>query len=284
MCCFNKYLFYILKYKHNELNAKGSGSTFKAINKSILNDLPIDIYPIDRQKKIAAILDKATELIALRKQQLEKLDLMVKSRFIEMFGNSVINKWKKITIEECCSKIVDCPHSTPLYCNDGYYPCIRTSDLVNGYLTLSSSTKYVNNIEYIKRIQRYKPTFGDIIYSREGERFGIAAIIPKELFVCLGQRIMLFSPQKSIVTSEYLCGVLNSNIVYEQAKNSVGGATSPHVNMKDIKLFTVPYPPLSLQKEFTTFIKQVDKTKSTLQQSLEKLELNYKALMQTYFG
>jgi type I restriction enzyme S subunit len=282
--CFNKYLFYILKYKHNELNAKGSGSTFKAINKSILNDLPIDIYPIDRQKKIAAILDKATELIALRKQQLEKLDLMVKSRFIEMFGNSVINKWKKITIEECCSKIVDCPHSTPLYCNDGYYPCIRTSDLVNGYLTLSSSTKYVNNIEYIKRIQRYKPTFGDIIYSREGERFGIAAIIPKELFVCLGQRIMLFSPQKSIVTSEYLCGVLNSNIVYEQAKNSVGGATSPHVNMKDIKLFTVPYPPLSLQKEFTTFIKQVDKTKSTLQQSLEKLELNYKALMQTYFG
>ena len=282
--CFNKYLFYILKYKHNELNAKGSGSTFKAINKSILNDLPIDIYPIDRQKKIAAILDKATELIALRKQQLEKLDLMVKSRFIEMFGNSVINKWKKITIEECCSKIVDCPHSTPLDCNDGYYPCIRTSDLVNGYLTLSSSTKYVNNIEYIKRIQRYKPTFGDIIYSREGERFGIAAIIPKELFVCLGQRIMLFSPQKSIVTSEYLCGVLNSNIVYEQAKNSVGGATSPHVNMKDIKLFTVPYPPLSLQKEFTTFIKQVDKTKSTLQQSLEKLELNYKALMQTYFG
>ena len=282
--CFNKYLFYILKYKHNELNAKGSGSTFKAINKSILNDLPIDIYPIDRQKKIAAILDKATELIALRKQQLEKLDLMVKSRFIELFGNSVINKWKKITIEECCSKIVDCPHSTPLYCNDGYYPCIRTSDLVNGYLTLSSSTKYVNNIEYIKRIQRYKPTFGDIIYSREGERFGIAAIIPKELFVCLGQRIMLFSPQKSIVTSEYLCGVLNSNIVYEQAKNSVGGATSPHVNMKDIKLFTVPYPPLSLQKEFTTFIKQVDKTKSTLQQSLEKLELNYKALMQTYFG
>ena len=282
--CFNKYLFYILKYKHNELNAKGSGSTFKAINKSILNDLPIDIYPIDRQKKIAAILDKATELIALRKQQLEKLDLMVKSRFIEMFGNSVINKWKKITIEECCSKIVDCPHSTPLYCNDGYYPCIRTSDLVNGYLTLSSSTKYVNNIEYIKRIQRYKPTFGDIISSREGERFGIAAIIPKELFVCLGQRIMLFSPQKSIVTSEYLCGVLNSNIVYEQAKNSVGGATSPHVNMKDIKLFTVPYPPLSLQKEFTTFIKQVDKTKSTLQQSLEKLELNYKALMQTYFG
>ena len=282
--CFNKYLFYILKYKHNELNAKGSCSTFKAINKSILNDLPIDIYPIDRQKKIAAILDKATELIALRKQQLEKLDLMVKSRFIEMFGNSVINKWKKITIEECCSKIVDCPHSTPLYCNDGYYPCIRTSDLVNGYLTLSSSTKYVNNIEYIKRIQRYKPTFGDIIYSREGERFGIAAIIPKELFVCLGQRIMLFSPQKSIVTSEYLCGVLNSNIVYEQAKNSVGGATSPHVNMKDIKLFTVPYPPLSLQKEFTTFIKQVDKTKSTLQQSLEKLELNYKALMQTYFG
>ena len=246
--CFNKYLFYILKYKHNELNAKGSGSTFKAINKSILNDLPIDIYPIDRQKKIAAILDKATELIALRKQQLEKLDLMVKSRFIEMFGNSVINKWKKITIEECCSKIVDCPHSTPLYCNDGYYPCIRTSDLVNGYLTLSSSTKYVNNIEYIKRIQRYKPTFGDIIYSREGERFGIAAIIPKELFVCLGQRIMLFSPQKSIVTSEYLCGVLNSNIVYEQAKNSVGGATSPHVNMKDIKLFTVPYPPKKQQK------------------------------------
>lgn len=89
--CFNKYIFYVLKYKHNELNAKGTGSTFKAISKSILNYLPIDLYPIDEQKRIAAILDKANELIALRKQQIEKLDLLVKSRFIEMFGNPITN-------------------------------------------------------------------------------------------------------------------------------------------------------------------------------------------------
>ena len=100
--CFNKYLFYILKYKYNELNARGTGSTFKAINKSILNNLPIDIYSIDRQKRIAAILDKASELIALRKQQTKKLDMLVKSRFIEMFGECKTNpkNWKLLNMEE----------------------------------------------------------------------------------------------------------------------------------------------------------------------------------------
>ena len=85
--CIQKYLWYALSNKVEELNSKGTGSTFKAINKKILAETEIPLPPLDEQRKIAAVLDKVSSLIAKRRQQLNKLDELVKSRFIEMFGD-----------------------------------------------------------------------------------------------------------------------------------------------------------------------------------------------------
>ena len=151
--CFNKYIFYVLKYKHNELNAKGTGSTFKAISKSILNYLPIDLYPIDEQKRIAAILDKANELIALRKQQIEKLDLLVKSRFIEMFGNPITNdrNWDTKNLGELgelnrgISK--HRPRNAPELLG-GNYPLIQTGEIAAAELYITKYTSTYSEMGY----------------------------------------------------------------------------------------------------------------------------------------
>ena len=248
-------------------------------------DIEIPLPPLPVQQQIADVLDRASDLIEKRKAQIAKLDLLIKSQFIEMFGDPVINPkgWEQSTIEDMCSTIVDCPHTTPKYIKNGQYPCIRTSDLVDGYLAISSDTKYIGNEEYPERIKRHKPCHGDIIYSREGERFGIAAIIPENLTVCLGQRVMLLAPQKNKATSEYLWGALNSSSVYAQAKNSVGGATSPHVNIKDIRNFKIIYPPLLLQNQFATIVAQANKSKFIMQQEMEKINILYQALMQKCF-
>ena len=103
--CAQEYLWHALSGKVDELNSKGTGSTFKAINKKTLSETEIPLPPIDEQRKIAAILDKVSDLIAKRRQQLDKLDEMVKARFVEMFGDPQNNEknWKMRTFKEICT-------------------------------------------------------------------------------------------------------------------------------------------------------------------------------------
>ena len=278
--CFNKYIFYVLKYKHNELNAKGTGSTFKAISKSILNYLPIDLYPIDEQKRIAAILDKANELIALRKQQIEKLDLLVKSRFIEMFGNPITNdrNWDTKNLGELgelnrgISK--HRPRNAPELLG-GNYPLIQTGEIAAAELYI---TKYTSTYSEMGYQQSKMWPEGTLCIT-------IAANIAKTAILkfdaCFPDSVVGFiSNDNANQLFIHLWFSFFQKILEEQAPVSA----QKNINLQILRALRVINPPLSLQNEFAAFVEQVDKTKSTLQQSLEKLELNYKALMQTYFG
>ena len=287
--CFNKYLFYILKYKHNELNAKGSGSTFKAINKSILNDLPIDIYPIDRQKKIAAILDKATELITLRKQQIEQLDLLVKSRFVEMFGNPATNsmKWDTPYLSDCLLSIDNgksfvCEN----YCRTGDYPAVlKLSAATYGYYNPEENKAVISPKLFITKAEVHA---GDLLFTRKNtpDLVGMCAYIfttpPKLMMPDLIFRLNT----KANCNKIFLCQLINLGLFRPRVQSLSGGSAKSLSNISKERLgkMRIPLPPLPLQNEFASFVNHIEKIKSTLQQSLEKLELNYKALMQTYFG
>jgi type I restriction enzyme, S subunit len=147
--------------------------------------------------------------------------------------------------------VVDCPHATPVYAQEKTpFPCIRTSDLQDGFLDWGS-TKYVSESEYESRIKRLAPRERDVLYSREGERLGIAAIVPANIKPCLGQRMMLFRTSEDMATPEFLWGLLNSSAIYRQATRKVGGATSPHVNVGEIRRFEGFRPPLPLQEKYS---------------------------------
>ena len=186
------------------------------------------------------------------------------------------------TVEEVCSNIVDCPHTTPKYEGELKNPAIRTSEIKKGFLVWNTM-RYVSDDEYLERTVRLIPEAGDIVYGREGA-FGNAAILPTGYKFCLGQRVMLLRPDYSKCTSEYLLHAVISDDVYQQAVVKNNASTVAHVNVKDVKQFKVPLPSLYKQKEFATFVHQVDKSKATVQKALDETQLLFDSLMQQYFG
>lgn len=177
-----------------------------------VSNLVIDLPPLPEQKRIASILEKADRLRRLHRYALELSSTYLQTVFLEMFGNPVTNphQWPVGHLSQLCSKIVDCPHATPIYAlKPTHFACIRSSDIQNGFLDWST-TKYVDISEYKKRVKIAIPKPQDVVYCREGARFGNAAIIPIGKQVCLGQRTMLFRAATHIATPEFIWAFLES--------------------------------------------------------------------------
>ena len=282
----NKYLYCFLSCKTDYLNSLGRGATFKEISKNIVEDIIIPLPEISEQKKIAAKFEHIRNVKQNYERQRELLDELIKSRFIELFGDPVDNEmqWPTKSLEEACRVIVDCPHSTPNYTsqNTGFM-CIRTSIVKKNYI-IWDDIEFISEEEYNKRIQRKKPEKGDVIYTREGAILGIAAVIDKECNVALGQRAMLLSPDANQCNSIFLCNAMNCDSFLANALKGQSGSASPHINVGDIKAFKMIMPPIKLQQQFAAFVAQVDKSKFVVQKSLQELETLKKSLMQQYFG
>ena len=282
----NRYLMYQLQNMRPFLEKEARGVAQKGIYLKQVSQLDIKLPELGQQKQIVKVLDKVTELISLRKQQLTKLDKLVKARFVEMFGDPVYNEmhWETKRLIDICRTIVDCPHSTPHYTTkDTGYKCIRTSAVKKNKI-LWEKVECISKQEYEERIKRKRPEKGDVIYTREGAILGIAAVIDRDYNVALGQRSMLLSPDIYKCTPCFLSMAMNFDSFLGKALGGVSGSASPHINVGDIKALEIIAPPIEIQNQFSTFVEQVDQQKQTVQQSLEKLELMKKALMQEYFG
>jgi type I restriction enzyme S subunit len=268
----------------NKINKYITGTTRQRISRGNLEKLSFRLLPISDQLHIANILTKAENLIAWRKESIGLLDEFLKSTFLEMFGDPENNpkKLQFTELEKLCSVIVDCPHSTPVKSNEQtHFPCIRTSELSNGYITWDSM-QYLEETEYIKRTQRLIPVEGDIVYGREGT-YGEAIRIPATKKFSLGQRTMLFRPDYKKTNSIFLWAMVRSEYVYRQAKKKNSGSTVGHVNVKDIKQFRVYYPPIELQNQFAAIVLKIEALKTLYQQSLLELENFYGSLSQMAF-
>lgn len=280
------YLFYFMPIALKRIEEKTPFVTVKHLSAKELNKIEIPVLPLEEQRKIAETLSKVDELIAFRDQQLAKLDKLVKARFVEMFGDPVYNEmhWETKRLIDICRTIVDCPHSTPHYTTkDTGYKCIRTSAVKKNKI-LWEKVECISKQEYEERIKRKRPEKGDVIYTREGAILGIAAVIDRDYNVALGQRSMLLSPDIYKCTPCFLSMAMNFDSFLGKALGGVSGSASPHINVGDIKALEIIAPPIEIQNQFSTFVEQVDQQKQTVQQSLEKLELMKKALMQEYFG
>jgi type I restriction enzyme S subunit len=210
--------------------------------------------------KIDTLIEKQHQLIQLLKEKRQAvishfvtkgLNPSVKMRDsgVEWLGD-LPEHWSVTRLKYECSNIVDCPHSTPEYDDDGEYPAVRTADINIGDLDLANCRRVTEETYNIRNL-RITPKSGDIIYSREGERFGLGALVPSKAKVCLAQRVMLFRAKE---TPEYLMWALNSQSTYKQAQQDVIGSTSPHVNVDTIKNFALAWPPEVERKEIAKHI------------------------------
>jgi type I restriction enzyme, S subunit len=253
-----RFLFAALSTAHfvSWASTNVSGANLPRLSPSLLEEYLLPLPPLEIQRRIANVLERADRMRRLRQHALEMSDTYLQSVFLEMFGSAETNSknWDIVQLEELCEKVVDCPHSTPKYLDEiSPYPCIRSSDLQNGYLDFST-TKYVSKDEYTKRIGRTTPVSGDILYCREGARYGNGARVPKNIKACLGQRVMLFRVDQTRATSAFFWALILSPTVRRFADNAVSGSASPHINVQDIREFSVFCPPLELQEKFARIV------------------------------
>ena len=186
---------------------------------------------------------------------------------IEWFG-VIPAHWKTTQLKYATSKIIDCPHETPQYDPSGQYFVVRTADVDAGTLDLGQAYR-VDETEYLQRIRRGAVLPGDIVYGREGERWGFAALVPEVTTVCLGQRMMQFRVGKRFAPG-FLMWHLNARCVYEQGSLDTAGSTAPHVNVQTIRNYQLVEPPLSEQIEIAAFIdRQVFRIDRTVRQALD---------------
>jgi type I restriction enzyme S subunit len=232
-----------------------------------------DIPSLPEQQRIAGYLDDVTgrvdRLVASRRRQMELLreqraalieqavtrgldpNAPFKDSGLPWLGR-IPKHWRIARLKHLCSHVVDCLHSTPDYDPEGEYPAIRTADVTPGHIDIDGA-KRLSHKDYIAQVQRLVPEAGDIVYSREGERFGIAACVPEGVELCVSQRMMHFRVRHG-ANSHFVMWQLNTNPVYAQALADVFGSTSPHVNVETITNYFMTEPPFEEQIKIAEFI------------------------------
>lgn len=278
------YLYYCLLNSRTELNSLANNAVVPILNNARLNTLEIPLPPLSTQQRIAEILDKADALRRKDQALLKKYDDLAQAIFMDMFGDPVKNEmgWEIVELASLCSDIIDCPHSTPNHSDsETEFPCIRTSEMKNGRIVWDSM-KYLNEEEYHIRTKRLTPKFGDIVYAREG-RFGEAILIPEQKKFALGQRTMLLRVNSNICDVLFLWYQLNSRYVYSQALKKTNGSTVGHINVSDVKTFSVLFPNLELQKKFSERISVITKSFENILNQVKYSEILFQSLLQQAF-
>ncbi len=166
----------------------------------------------------------------------------------------VPDSWKITNIDNIADEVVDCPHSTPRWESSGKI-CLRTTNFLPNKLDLSE-VRYVSDKTFQERTARLKPKYGDLLYSREGGILGIGCILNIKKEVCLGQRMMMFRVNSNVDNS-YVCYFLNSPQILKHVNSLIGGSAAPHINVRDIKEYPLPLPPLEEQKEIVRKVEEL---------------------------
>ena len=271
-----KFLFYILSTI--DLSKYHKGATIPHIYFNNYKNEEIYLPTIEEQKVIAERLDKLSELIEKRKEQIKKLDLLIKSRFIEMFGDITINdkKWDVVSFLKAADfdcKMINDFQEYMAYPHIGIDSIEKDTGNLIGYRTILEdnviSGKYLFSSQHI-------------LYSKIRPNLNKVAL-PNFNGLCSADAYPIL-PKKDVCNRWYLAFVLRSKYFLDYILQFSSRTNLPKVNKKEIAGFSFPLPPLELQNKFAVFVEKIDKLKQTIKNNLEKLETLKKSLMQQYFG
>lgn len=276
------YLFYFMPKVLKQIETKTPFVTVKHLSAKQLNAIIVPLPSLDAQKHIASVLDKVSDLISLRKQQLTKLDELVKARFVEMFGNPVQNdkKWPLVSVGDIAEIRIG-PFGTMLHKEDyviGGHALVNPSNIVDG--KICTDPKLTISNEKFAELASYALKIGDIVLGRRGE-MGRCAVVYENDMLC-GTGSMIIRPNEKM--QPYFLQSILSNPTYKKViEDKAVGITMMNLSIPIVSALKVPQLPIDLQKKFIAFMAEIDNQKLTTQQSLDKLELLKKSLMQQYF-
>lgn len=283
-----KYIFYSLFFNY----IKGGTKAYE--NKTTgLHNLKTDDYvskyevkeiDIERQRAKCKRLDMLYEIIRLQRNQIIKFDELIKSRFVEMFGDPIHNEkgWKTSTIEQACDEIYGGgtpSKSHPEYYENGNIPWVSSKDMKTD--VLYDSQIHINQLGVNNSTAKIVPENSVIMVIRSGILKHTLPVAINAIPITVNQDLKVFIPNKNILT-RFLA--IQLKLHEKDILSGVRAVTADNIEFNSLKQRKIIVPPLEIQQQFLDFIEQIDKSKSTVQKRLNKLQTLQKSLMQQYFG
>ena len=278
----NHYLYWFLKGRTEYLNSLGRGATFKEISKQIVSNIEIDVPPIEQQKRAVNQLEKANAIIQLRKQQLQKLDELVKARFIELFGDPMtdISKWSTSTIGEQFNVTSGGTPATgeKAYWENGTIPWIG-SNMCQDTILSGNDGKFITEEGYTHSSAKWFHK-GTVLVALVGATIGKTALLRFD--TTTNQNIAAIDVNNNVAfSSEFV--FYHMQMLYSKFME-IGSGKFKMANQGFIRQLPLICPPIELQDQFAAFVEQTDKSKSVVQKAFDEAQLLFDSLMQQYFG
>ncbi len=280
---YPKYLLYAINSQvaKRQFNAGLKGIGVPNLHLNVIRKTELNIAERDKQENICQLLDKVSYLIDLRQQQLEDLDNLIKARFVELFGDPITNPmgWKKEETNKHIDLLSGYPFKSEQYVEDGINIC-------GGLIIMPQRIEWDSCVHWpsVEGYEDYLLNEGDIVMALDRpwitEGFKVARIDANHLPALLIQRTARIRAMDIDQDYLYYCFI---NGGFDKHSN-VTGSLVPHISAKDIRSFEILIPPIELQKEFSLFMKQVDKSKVAVKKALDETQLLFDSLMQKYFG
>ena len=280
--CSKQFLYYALQSKVDSLIAQGTGSTFKAISKKVLEATCIPAYSTTEQEQIAETIDHVDNTIAARRKQLALLDQLVKSRFIELFGDPMtdVSKWSASTIGEQFNVSSGGTPATgeKAYWENGTIPWIG-SNMCQDTMLSENDGKFITEEGYAHSSAKWFHK-GTVLVALVGATIGKTALLRCD--TTTNQNIAAIDvTQNAAFSSEFV--FYHMQMLYSKFME-IGSGKFKMANQGFIRQLPLICPPIEFQEQFAAFVEQTDKSKLAVQKGLQELEILKKSLMQQYFG
>ena len=262
-----KYLYYALK--NADIPNTGYNRHFKW-----LKEVKIEYPNKDKQAEIVDILDRVNAVIEARQKELQKLDDLIKARFVEMFGDAE-NGESKYPIEilgNLSTKISDGVHAKPEYTEIGR-PFLSVVNINQKKIDFTDC-KFVSEEAYQKMIKSTKPEKGDVLYTKVGATYGIPAYVDTDTEFCLYVSVCLIKPMHEKINSRFLAIQMDTPFVKHQADKRIKGIGVPDLHLNQIREFQIICPPREMQDEFVHFVEQLDKSKFVVAKMIDIAQSN----------
>lgn len=275
---YNKYLYWFLKGNTEFLNSLGRGATFMEISKSIVSTIEINLPSMECQREAVRILEKTNNIINYRKKQLQALDDLIKAQFVEMFGDPISSKKKKIKLSDMGKVFTGNTPSMKIaeYYDSNDIPFVKPSDIGENGVTIIQNVEFFIS-ENARNVARIMPS-GSVLVTCIGT-IGKIGIATKEC--CCNQQINYIIPYENN-NSVYIAYCLSfyKKILSEMANAPV----VPIINKSQFSAIEIPTVPNDMQEKFSKFVAKVDKSKSVVQKAMDEAQMLLDSLMKRYFG
>ena len=276
-----EYVYYLL-LAHDWTDGTNKAVMGKTLNKATLSKVKVNIHSSEEQAEIVACLNSVASVISARQKQLKKLDDLVKARFVELFGDPIINPrgFEKVPLSKL-AEIKIGPFGSLLHKEDyiqAGHALVNPSHIIDCKISIDS--KLTVSEEKFNELRAYHLRVGDVVMGRRGE-MGRCAVVTENGLLC-GTGSLLIRTNGE-VTADYIQKIISFPSFKKTIEEMAVGQTMPNLNVPIVSRFQIIKPPFEVQKAYYDFVSQTDKSKAAIQKALNETQVLFDSLMQKYF-